>query len=127
MRKNFFPGIFFIIALFLASCGPTIISPQQATPVPLTLPATWTPTTGPTALPTFTEFPTFTPVPIITIPVPTNDPLKFLRERFQDSLVSPDGQWTANRDEKILHVVNNQNFLRYWTLPCELFDECSTV
>lgn len=123
MRKHFF----FAFLILLASCGPAVVAPQQATPAPLTLPATWTPTSGPTAFPTATEFPTFTPVPVITIPYPTIDPLKFLRDRFQDSLVSPDGQWTAKRDGKTLRVVNNQNFLRYWTLPCELFDECSTV
>ena len=123
MRKH----LFFGFLILLASCGPAVVTAQPSTPVPLTLPATWTPTTGPTALPTFTEFPTYTPVPVITIPFPTNDPLKFLRDRFQDSLVSPDGQWTATRDGKILRVVNSQNFLRYWTLPCELFEECSTV
>ena len=125
MQKRFLPAIFLLI--FLASCGPVVVPPQQATPAPLTLSPTWTPTSGPTPLPTFTEFPTFTPVPVITIPYPTHDPLKVLRERFQDSLVSPDGQWTANREGTKLLVVNNANPLRKWTLPCELFEECSTV
>ena len=125
MRKRFFLGIFFLI--LLASCGPVAVSPQQATSAPLTLPATWTPTSGPTALPTATEFPTFTAVPVITIPYPTIDPLKVLRERFQDELPSPDGHWTARRDPSKLRVVNTENPLKVWTLPCELFDECSTV
>ena len=125
MQKRFLLAIFLLI--FLVSCRPVVVQPQQATPAPLTLPPTWTPTSGPTPIPTFTEFPTFTPVPVITIPYPTNDPLKFLRDRFQDSLVSPDGQWTANREGTKLLVVNNANPLRKWTLPCELFDECSTI
>jgi dipeptidyl aminopeptidase/acylaminoacyl peptidase len=91
------------------------------------LPPTWTPT-QPTAIPTVTEFPTFTPVPAFTpLPTPTEDPLEGLRERFQDSLFSPNGRWVAYRDPEKLRVVNTEDKLRVWTLPCEMFEECSTV
>lgn len=124
MRNCFLPGL---LILLLASCGPAVITPPPATPAPLTLPATWTPTTGPTAFPTATEFPTFTPVPVITIPYPTSDPLGALRQRFEDELVSPDGHWTASREDTKLIIRNKENPLKTWTLPCELFQECSTV
>jgi hypothetical protein len=124
MRKYLLLGVFILL---LASCGPAVIGPPSATPAPLTLPATWTPTTGPTARPTTTEFPTFTPVPVITIPYPTSDPLSALRQRFEDDLVSPDGHWTANREGTKLIIRNKENPLKTWTLPCELFEECSTV
>ena len=102
-------------------------SQPQPTAPPATLPPTWTPTVV-TAIPTFTEIPTFTPVPPLPpLSTPTIDPLKALSERFQDSLFSPTGRWTAYRDPDKLRVVNNENPLRVWTLPCALFDECSTV
>jgi hypothetical protein len=55
------------------------------------------------------------------------DPLEGLRERFQDSLYSPNGRWVAYRDPQKLRVVNTEDKLRVWTLPCEMFEECSTV
>jgi hypothetical protein len=58
---------------------------------------------------------------------PTKDPLAVLSERFQDSLFSPNGKWVAYRDPKKLRVVNTEIATRTWTLPCELFKECSTV
>jgi hypothetical protein len=42
-------------------------------------------------------------------------------------LFSPNGRWTAYRDPEKLRVVNNDDPLHYWTLPCALFDDCSTV
>lgn len=113
--------------LLLASCGPNVVAQPQATIAPLTLPATWTPSPGPTAVPTFTEFPTYTPVPAFTpLAPPTNDSLKALGERFQDSLFSPDGRWVAYRDPEKLRVVN-EDIPRTWTLPCALFKDCTTV
>lgn len=113
--------------LLLASCGPVAAQPSQATVAPQTLPPTWTPT-QPTTVPTVTEFPTFTPVPAFTpMGTPTPDPLKALSERFQDSLFSPNGKWVAYRDPEKLRVVNTEDKTRVWTLPCELFVECSTV
>ena len=104
-----------------------MISQPQPTAPPATLPATWTPTVV-TAIPTFTEVPTFTPVPPLPpLSTPTIDPLKALSEQFQDSLFSPNGRWTAYRDPEKLRVVNTEDPLRVWTLPCALFDECSTV
>jgi hypothetical protein len=58
---------------------------------------------------------------------PTQDPLGALSERFQNSLFSPNGRWTAYRDPDKLRVVNNDDPLRTWTLPCALFKDCSTV
>jgi hypothetical protein len=58
---------------------------------------------------------------------PTQDAASALRERFQDSLFSPNGRWTAYRDPEKLRVVNTDDPLRYWTLPCALFEDCSTV
>ena len=58
---------------------------------------------------------------------PTPDPLDALKERFQDSLFSPNGRWTAYREDKRLRVVNSEDPLRYWTLPCDLFEDCSTI
>jgi hypothetical protein len=113
--------------ILLASCGPIAAPLPQATPAPLTLPATWTPT-APTVIPTFTEFPTFTPVPAFTpLATPTKNPLDVLSEHFQDSLFSPNGRWVAYRDPEKLRVVNTEDKTRVWTLPCEMFKECSTV
>lgn len=117
----------FLLPISLASCGPTVAPTPQATAAPQVLPATWTPTLPSTAIPTFTNIPTFTPVPPIALPgTPTNDSLGALAERFQDSLMAPGGQWVANREPKKL-IVDSLETNRYWTLPCELFDECSTV
>ena len=114
-----------VIIIFLVSCGPAAVS-QPPTFAPATLPPTWTPTL-PTAISTVTEFPTFTPVPAFTpMSTPTRDPLEVLGERFQDSLFSPTGRWVAYRDPEKLRVVNPET-TRVWTLPCEMFEECSTV
>src|SRR5215216_5090928 len=122
--RKFAPGIFVII--FLASCGSGAVS-QPSTVAPATLPATWTPT-QPTGIPTVTEFPTFTPVPAFTpMSTPTPDPLEVLGQRFQDSLFAPNGNWVAYRDPEKLRVVNTEDKTRVWTLPCEMFKECSTV
>ena len=123
MIKN---SLWLMAFLLLASCGPTAVS-QPPTAAPITLPATWTPSL-PTAIPTVTEYPTFTPVPAFSpMPTPTADPLEALSERFQDSLFSPNGRWTAYRDPDKLRVVNTEDRTRVWTLPCEMFQECSTV
>jgi hypothetical protein len=125
MQKNFFLGALFLL-LVSVSCGPSTASQPQVTSAPLVLPPTWTPTV-PTAIPTSTDIPTFTPVPAFTpLSTPTNDPLSALSERFQDSLFSPNGKWVAYRDPKKLRVVSTE-IKRTWTLPCELFKECSTV
>jgi len=125
MQKKLFLGVLFIL-LISASCGPVVASQPRATSAPLVLPPTWTPTV-PTAIPTATDIPTFTPVPAFTpLSTPTKDPISALSERFQDSLFSPNGKWVAYRDPKILRVVSTE-IKRTWTLPCELFKECSTI
>jgi hypothetical protein len=58
---------------------------------------------------------------------PTPDPLEVLGQRFQDSLFAPNGNWVAYRDPEKLRVVNTEDKTRVWTLPCEMFKECSTV
>lgn len=127
LRKNLFTGMLLLIVLSIGSCGPRAAAQPQATTIPITLPATWTPTPGPTGIPTATEFPTFTPVPPVPpLPSPTFDSFAALHELFQDSLFSPTGRWTAYRDPGKLRVVSNET-TRVWTLPCELFEECSTV
>jgi hypothetical protein len=119
-------SLWLIAFLLLASCGPRAVS-QPPTAAPITLPPTWTPS-FPTAIPTVTEYPTFTPVPAFSpMPTPTADPLEALSERFQDSLFSPNGRWIAYRDPEKLRVVNSEDRTRVWTLPCEIFKECSTV
>lgn len=119
------PSILFLI--LLVSCGPVATPRPQATSVPLTLPPTWTPT-APTFAPTFTDIPTFTAVPAFTpMSTPTKDPLAVLSQRFQDSLFSPTGKWVARRDTTKLLVLSTEVATRKWTLPCELFKECSTV
>ena len=126
MQKKFFLGLFVI--LFLASCGPLSVAQPQPTAAPATLPPTWTPTPEQTAIPTFTEIPTFTPVPAFTpLSPPTPNSVDALHDRFQDSLFSPNGAWVAKRDPEKLLVVNTEDRTRLWTLPCEMFKECSTV
>jgi WD40 repeat protein len=91
------------------------------------LPPTWTPTSTATIIPTFTEAATFTPVPAFTQPArPTNDSLGDLVERYQQSIFSPNGQWAAYREPNKIRVENAEE-KREWTLPCELFDECSVL
>lgn len=120
-------SLFVVVFLLLVSCGPTATPAPQATLAPITLPPTWTPT-APTILPTFTDIPTFTPVPAFTpMSTPTTNPLEALSERFQDSLFSPSGKWVAYRDPDKLRVVNSEDSLHYWTLPCDIFKECSTI
>jgi hypothetical protein len=124
LRKIFFTGI--LLPVLLSACGPSVA--PLVTVTPIGLPPTWTPPPMATGLPTATEIPTFTPVPAFTpLSTPTNNPLSALSERFQDSLFSPNGRWTAYRDPEKLRVVNADDPLRYWTLPCTLFDDCSTV
>ncbi|MGE5464880.1 MAG: hypothetical protein ACM3PS_16070 [Syntrophothermus sp.] len=114
------------ILFLLSACGPSAL--PAATPTPIGMPHPWTPVTLATALPTATEIPTFTPVPAFTpMSTPTRDSVAALAERFQDSLFSPNGRWTAYREADKLRVVNNDDPLRYWTLPCALFKDCSTV
>lgn len=126
MQKKYIPGLFLLI-LLLSACGPAV-SQSQPTAAPISLPPTWTPPPLATTLPTSTDIPTFTPVPAFTpLSTPTRDSVGALSERFQDSLFSRNGVWTAYRDPDKLRVVNNNDPLRVWTLPCALFDECSTV
>src|ERR1051325_1049634 len=126
MQKKFFVSAFLIL-LISVSCGPLATPLSQATSVPLTLPPTWTPTV-PSLAPTFTDIPTYTVVPAFTpMSTPTKDPLAVLSGRFQDSLFSPTGKWVARRDQTKLLVLNTEIPTRTWTLPCELFKECSTV
>lgn len=127
LQKKFPPGLILLLILLSASCGSMAGSQSQATAAPIILPPTWTPTPAATGIPTSTEIPTFTPVPAFTpLSTPTRNPLDALSERFQDSLFSPNGRWVAFRDPKKIRVVNAET-TRVWTLPCELFDECSTV
>jgi len=126
MQKKILSSVFVIV--LLASCGPIGMAQPQPTNAPATLPPTWTPTPGPTAIPTFTEIPTFTVVPAFTpLAPPTPDSVDALHDRFQDSLFSPNGNWVAYRDPEKLRVVNTEDRNRVWTLPCEMFEECSTV
>jgi len=124
-RKILFIALLLII--LLPACGtPTNIQPLS-TRVSLTLPPTWTPSPVATAIPTFTQIPTFTPVPAFTpLAYPTNDSLSALLERFQESLFPPRGQWAAYREPNGIKVVNAET-TQEWTLPCELFDECSIL
>jgi hypothetical protein len=124
LRKICCTGI--LLPILLSACGPSLATPPTVTPIGL--PATWTPPVIATGLPTATEIPTFTPVPAFTpLSTPTRDALSALSERFQDSLFAPNGRWTAYRDPEKLRVVNADDPLRYWTLPCALFNDCSTV
>ncbi len=124
LRKIFCIGI--MLPVLLSACGPSAAPLPTVTPIGL--PPTWTPPVMATAMPTASEIPTYTPVPAFTpLSTPTRDPLSVLRERFQDSLFSPNGRWTAYRDPDKLRVVNSDDPLRYWTLPCAMFDDCSTV
>jgi hypothetical protein len=124
LRKIFFMGT--MLPVLLSACVPSAGPPPTVTPIGL--PPTWTPPVMATAMPTASEIPTYTPVPAFTpMSTPTRDPLSAYSERFQDSLFSPNGKWTAYRDPEKLRVVNNDDPLRYWTLPCALFDDCSTV
>ena len=117
-----------LLIMLLPACGsPTTNSQPPQTSALLTLPPTWTPTPAATAVPTFTQIPTFTPVPAFTpLAYPTNDSLGALLERFQESLFPPRGQWAAYREPKGIKVVNAET-TQVWTLPCELFDECSIL
>jgi len=125
-RKSLVIASFLII--LIPACGsPTADSQPPQTSVPLTLPPTWTPSPPATAIPTFTQIPTFTPVPAFTpLAYPTNDALGALLERFQQSLFPPRGQWAAYREPDGIKVVNAET-TQVWTLPCELFDECSIL
>ncbi|MGZ9221370.1 MAG: TolB family protein [Anaerolineales bacterium] len=117
-----------LLITLLPACGsPTVNAQHPQTSVPLTLPPTWTPSPVATAIPTFTQIPTFTPVPAFTaLAYPTNDSLGALLERFQQSLFPPRGQWAAYREPNGIKVVNAET-TQVWTLPCELFDECSIL
>jgi len=118
----------FLWIIFLSACGsPTANSQSPQTSVPLTMPPIWTPSPAATTIPTFTQIPTFTPVPAFTpLAYPTNDALGALLERFQESLFPPRGQWAAYREPNGIKVVNAET-TQVWTLPCELFDECSIL
>src|SRR5688500_20400870 len=101
--------------------------PVTQTPLPLTLPPTWTPTPPASAIPTGTEFPTFTLLAAFTpLAYPTNDAFAALMERSQETLISPNGLWVAYRDPTKIRVVNAE-ITRVWTLPCELFEECKIL
>lgn len=117
-----------LLITLLTACGsPTANSQPPQTSAPLTLPPTWTPSPAATVIPTFTQISTFTPVPAFTpLAYPTNDALGALLENFQDSLFPPRGYWAAYRESNGLKVVNAET-TQVWTLPCELFDECSIL
>ena len=86
-----------MLPVLLPACGPS--AAPQPTVTPIGLPPTWTPPVIATGLPTATEIPTFTPVPAFTpMSTATRDPASALSERFQNSLFSPNGRWTAYRD-----------------------------
>lgn len=126
LGKIFGSWSFLLMVVSLSACGPNV--QVLPTSTPLSLPPTWTPPAFPTALPTATELPTFTPVPAFTpLSTPTRDSVGALSEVFQDSLFSPNGRWTAYRDPDKLRVVHTEDPLRYWTLPCALFEDCSTI
>ena len=127
LRKRFLLSVFLFI-IILPACGRSVPNSQPlSTSAPLTLPPTWTPGPVGTAIPTFTQIPTFTPVPAFTpLAYPTNDSLGALLERFQESLFPPRGDWAAYREPNGIKVVNAETTQK-WTLPCELFDECSIL
>jgi hypothetical protein len=127
MSRKFLLAVLLLI-IFLSACSSPTANPQPPqTSVLLTLPPTWTPSPIATAMPTFTQFPTFTPVPAFTpLAYPTNDALGALLENFQESLFPPRGQWAAYREPNGIKVVNAET-TQEWTLPCELFDECSIL
>ena len=127
LRKKFLLSVFLFI-IILSACGRSVPNSQPlSTSAPLTLPPTWTPSPVGTAIPTFTQIPTFTPVPAFTpLAYPTNDLLGALLERFQESLFPPRGNWAAYREPNGIKVVNAETTQK-WTLPCELFDECSIL
>ena len=129
---------------FLTACGAAKTNLEPArTSVPIRLPPTWTPSLAASAVPASTEIPastytpvpgftgiselTFTPVPVLTQPAyPTNDSIGQMLEQFEEALSSPDGQWVAYRERRKIRVVNEET-TRVWTLPCELFVECSVL
>jgi dipeptidyl aminopeptidase/acylaminoacyl peptidase len=118
----------FLCILFLSACGsPIATSRPPQTSIPLTLPPTWTPTPAATAISTFTAIPTFTAVPAFTpLASPTYDAMGALLENFQDSLFPRRGRWAAYREQNGLKVINGET-KQVWTLPCELFNECSIL
>ncbi len=127
LQKKISLGALFVLGVIAACGGQSINLGPTRTPAPLTLPPTWTPNLAATAVPTFTEFPTFTPVPQFTQPAyPTNDSLRQLLEKFPETLSSRNGHWVAYRDPNKIRVVNS-GIKRTWTLPCELFKECSIL
>jgi len=127
LQKKISFGVLLVIIMNSACSNPAGNSGTTQTPAPLTLPPTWTPSPAASAIPTFTEFPTFTPIPAFTpLAYPTNDALGALLERFQETLISPNGQWVAYRDPNRIRVVNAE-ITRVWTLPCELFEECKIL
>ncbi|MGE5376099.1 MAG: hypothetical protein ACM3XO_13655 [Bacteroidota bacterium] len=72
-------------------------------------------------------FPTYTAVPPLPSALPTiPDPFDELRKRSGKTLLSPNGQWSANFNSASMEVVN-QTSGRVWTLPCTLFKECSVI
>jgi hypothetical protein len=59
--------------------------------------------------------------------LPTNpDPIDELGSRSVKTLLSPNGEWSANFDSASMEVMNQTNG-RVWTLPCTLFKECSVI
>jgi hypothetical protein len=117
-----------LVFIAMAACGGQAINLQPTqTSAPFTLPPTWTPSLVPTAIPTFTEISTLTPVPALSpLAFPTNDMLGQFRTRFPEQFISPNGAWVAYRGQKGIKVVNAE-VTRTWTLPCELFEVCSAL
>ena len=125
-RKSLFIILSLVILLFACASPAANVQPTS-TSVPLTLPPTWTPTPERTAIPTLTPIPTFTPVPAFTpLASPTFDAMGALLENFQDSLFPRRGRWAAYREGNGLRVINGET-KQVWTLPCELFNECSIL
>lgn len=117
-----------LLLVVLSACGSSIANSQPLqTSVPQTLPSTWTPTLAATAISTFTPIPTFTPVPAFTpLAYPTNDAMGALLGNFQASLFPRRGRWAAYREAEGIKVVNGETN-QQWTLPCELFEQCSIL
>lgn len=112
----------------LAACGSPVNNSQTGqTPVSVNIMPTRTSSPGAPVQPVFTEIPTFTPVPAFTQPIyPTNDSIADLLKKFQETLISPSGQWIAYREPNRIRVINAET-TQVWTLPCELFKECIGV
>src|SRR5215208_3421353 len=129
--KNKIPFSVLLIILLVgctkSSDFPSLVSPQEITPIKL--PPTWTPTITNTprssATPIVVE--TFTPVPPITT-IPQNTQTANPDDLWANyiAIPSPHGEWTAYFNIVEIKVVNAATGT-IWTLPCDLFERCQYI